>query len=901
MMDGNIRKTIPCDRPSIGAVIFKMLRAKRTDLWLRGMITESRLWRAFTPHFMTELSCDEMTALLPTTSINEFLQEYGILADDASCAQSGVTPLALSVLAGNAAVVSSLAIQNPSDVIARVKSDFRKLGIVIGVTPLHLAVTYCPGSHTKIITTLLEHGADPNAAFDKAKLPPLFCAAVSRSFAGVNALIACAADRLEIDKENGVVSDSPLGAAAYLGTLEIVEALLAANADPTHMTEFGSTLIMSACENPASTPEVLSALSRHGNIDINSRRQPQTVKWDVVFRLFETMVRRGILTSQFAMDLAHARGGTALHSAAHHGHTWLVKWLLENGARPSLYIRDVMGCTPLDASRAFGPFPDTEAVLTQTILEELHIVHRLSARNDRVPEPPQPAISDGEPVYYPMYLLPVGELLGLSVLPRHEDLLETARLVQWRPTMSSIFYVSLECSEGHPDPGGKRLDVLKKLLIRMADGKAHKVEADFGSQAFSGGGLKITPVDWKRIVRDAHIWIAYCSCPTVPENTEALRSYSGYIARATHYFALCPPVPYHESSRICDYGSLRRSGRFRVELSALLLASHVTPAIVIKGGDSPTPAITLQDAIPLSPGQGEFDCCKCGHVRTTDAGVSISIQCEKPVAGRMLMALLKRRIERHRESDETRLWKALSPRFVEGLLVETPAAASTVAAFLIEYRYPSDFGLGMANAFRSSTEGRRRGSALRLISDGFSEGSRLSKRGVSPLLLAVMGGNLEVTSALIQEAPANVTARLKSDFPALGLWAGAEPIHAAAAFTVTDHVPIITALLEAGADPNAAAGKVGITPLYETFTFILTLLRDVMGTSTTRLASRLCTQRHTHTILRALWRWLLLLVIGSIPKRKIILFLTQHSEEPRVMARPKLSMRCWQSAQIQRT
>ena len=41
-----------------------------------------------------------------------------------------------------------------------------------------------------------------------------------------------------------------------------------------------------------------------------------------------------------------------------------------------------------------------------------------------------------------------------------------------------------------------------------------------------------------------------------------------------------------------------------------------------------------------------------------------------------------------------------------------------------------------------------------------------------------------------------------------------EPIHAAESFSVTNHAPIAAALLEATSDPNAAARKVGINPLY---------------------------------------------------------------------------------------
>ena len=50
--------------------------------------------------------------------------------------------------------------------------------------------------------------------------------------------------------------------------------------------------------------------------------------------------------------------------------TLLVRWLLDNGARKSLHAKNVMGCTPLDVARMFGPFPETEAVLIQTALSD---------------------------------------------------------------------------------------------------------------------------------------------------------------------------------------------------------------------------------------------------------------------------------------------------------------------------------------------------------------------------------------------------------------------------------------------------------------------------------------------------------------------------------------------------
>ena len=61
------------------------------------------------------------------------------------------------------------------------------------------------------------------------------------------------------------------------------------------------------------------------------------------------------------------RGSTALHHAAQHGHTSLVRWLLDHGARQSLHVKNAMGCTPFDVARVFGPFPETSALLIQAM------------------------------------------------------------------------------------------------------------------------------------------------------------------------------------------------------------------------------------------------------------------------------------------------------------------------------------------------------------------------------------------------------------------------------------------------------------------------------------------------------------------------------------------------------
>ena len=67
--------------------------------------------------------------------------------------------------------------------------------------------------------------------------------------------------------------------------------------------------------------------------------------------------------------MAHYEGGTALHSAASHGHLSTVAWLLKRGAHLSLRIKNKLGKTPIDFARMFGPHPEVEALLGSAMLD----------------------------------------------------------------------------------------------------------------------------------------------------------------------------------------------------------------------------------------------------------------------------------------------------------------------------------------------------------------------------------------------------------------------------------------------------------------------------------------------------------------------------------------------------
>jgi hypothetical protein len=105
-----------------------------------------------------------------------------------------------------------------------------------------------------------------------------------------------------------------------------------------------------------------------GKIDVNAVYRPRTRKWYCIDILFETMRRFGD-NSAFTMEMAHTRGGTALHQAAAIGQSDLVEWLLAHGAKKSLGIKNKMGATPIEMARIFGPHPEVESLLSAAMLE----------------------------------------------------------------------------------------------------------------------------------------------------------------------------------------------------------------------------------------------------------------------------------------------------------------------------------------------------------------------------------------------------------------------------------------------------------------------------------------------------------------------------------------------------
>ena len=136
------------------------------------------------------------------------------------------------------------------------------------------------------------------------------------------------------------------------------------------MAQHGSSILVDAANNPATTPALLARLCSSKQADINHVCKPRTRKWQLIDSAAETLYKRNLVQkTDLLMTLSFQRGSTPLHQAAMNGHLPLVVWLLQHGAHKSLFVRNELGYTPLEATHVFGPYPEVEALLGSAMVD----------------------------------------------------------------------------------------------------------------------------------------------------------------------------------------------------------------------------------------------------------------------------------------------------------------------------------------------------------------------------------------------------------------------------------------------------------------------------------------------------------------------------------------------------
>jgi len=231
--------------------------------------------------------------------------------------KSGLTPLLIASAMSNAKAVDLL-LDNGADPNAMDTN---------GYAPLHKAVRdsdYGIDPERKdavlaIVKSLLKHGADPNLRIkqDKAKI-------AAEIKAGANAFYG---KRTTVTVTEIVLQGAtPLLLAAEVNNLDVIKALVDAEADPNIPTEQGTTALM---------------MASGAGTDVQRAREPEERK--MVVPTARYLVEHGA-----DVNAAGQFGWTALHAAAYQGLNDDIEFLVSKGAKVD--TMDKFGQTPLSIS-----------------------------------------------------------------------------------------------------------------------------------------------------------------------------------------------------------------------------------------------------------------------------------------------------------------------------------------------------------------------------------------------------------------------------------------------------------------------------------------------------------------------------------------------------------------------
>lgn len=254
---------------------------------------------------------------------------------------------------------------------------------------------------------------------------------------------------------------------------------------------------------------------------------------------------------------------------------------------------------------------------------------------------------------YPMYVLPVQEVMELVSLETHEKLKSTDSLVDYMPgMMGDAIYVSHQwCHSEHPDPSHAQFRVLQAALRNLLEGTFYmqlhwlnqlSQTVPLVSQTIHGD-MRVDE-DWLTTVtvsqkagqlsdnemenlRAAYIWYDYMSVPqphtrskeqcggddvdAVAEQSlqdhlgAAIESIPAYIELCRFFLVLAPLVTHAKTGASLCYSTWKSRGWCRVERAARFFSMADSRMLVVRTACK-AQVMGAQEALWSHPGAGEF-------------------------------------------------------------------------------------------------------------------------------------------------------------------------------------------------------------------------------------------------------------------------------------------------------
>jgi len=316
-------------------------------------------------------------------------------------------------------------------------------------------------------------------------------------------------------------------------------------------------------------------------------------------------------------------------------------------------------------------------------------------------------------MYFPMWLVPGKVLMQLQhPLPAHEQLVQDNMLVRWQmPHSRLVIFVSHQwLGKDHPDPEFKQFAVLQQALQNMSEGKL-SARRDVISDLLSVS-LPSPSEKEQRNCLEWDFWYDYMCCPQRYRTTlgdaagrnelqQAIQSIPAYSDVADHTLVLVPCLQHVDTGETLSLRSWDKRGWCRAERMAAHCARRQKALLVLRS------AHCLQTS-----GGPEW-------VTSWPGGGVFTLDSDRDVLCRLSERMLDIKCDSLRRQGDWKTWRFYRSLGPHVALVANNNSSEELGDFLQKYHMPTD-GLG-------ALEG-----------------------GLTPLMLAVIEGNLSITRRLLE-------------------------------------------------------------------------------------------------------------------------------------------------------
>jgi len=369
-------------------------------------------------------------------------------------------------------------------------------------------------------------------------------------------------------------------------------------------------------------------------------------------------------------------------------------------------------------------------------------------------------IAMAAPCHFPVNVLGMARFMELEVMRPHEEI---RHLLHQPDNTEILHFISHEwLGFSHPDPDGTQLQRMQSIFRTIAEGNAKSLFADADFEGFlkgvsSGTGRHMHHVEGKITSRaqfgaedvvthvtQGSVWLDYHSIPQDTQKAsfkDAVQSIPHYVERSDYFWVCAPRGRHRELKEVRDFASWRGRGWCRFE-EVINLLSKVLKMPLIVTNATHVQTYGFLDAIQMffgrpdrSVANGNFTCCRLGHMIKQKDGTTLRIPCDKDTLGPILAVMYKSVFEHGA--------KEAFSKFKQNMLKS--AAYGIFAGFETEYA-----GLALPHGLAQEA----------FLNDiGFADLDARDQIGFPPLLWAVSFGDMQTAADLVRERPEQLFVR----------------------------------------------------------------------------------------------------------------------------------------------